>query len=159
MGRRSESSLFFGTTFDLYSPGAIHKLRMRTRGRSSSSLLVGCKHRASEVLLYIGGRGLVSQIIEPVTFARCAFIIALRNIALDGYLDTRRNIWNIYGTTYGLKYIYRKIRAIEQTRKLASLAISLAYLTPPSKIRNGSGAEDKRLEQHLLKQVTVQQFR
>ena len=54
--------------------------------------IVGCKHRASEVLLYIGGRGLVSQIIEPVTFARCAFIIALRNIALDGYLDTRRNI-------------------------------------------------------------------
>ena len=54
--------------------------------------LVGCKHRASEVLLHIGGRGLVSQIIEPVTFARCAFIIALRNIALDGYLDTRRNI-------------------------------------------------------------------
>ena len=36
--------------------------------------------------------GLVSQIIEPVTFACCAFIIALRNIALDGYLDTRRNI-------------------------------------------------------------------
>ena len=29
---------------------------------------------------------------EPVTFARCAFIIALRNIALDGYLDTHRNI-------------------------------------------------------------------
>ena len=55
-------------------------------------ILVGCKHRASEVLLYIGGRGLVSQIIEPVTFARCAFIIALRNITLDGYLDTRRNI-------------------------------------------------------------------
>ena len=54
--------------------------------------LVGCKHRASKVLLYIGGRGLVSQIIEPVTFARCAFINALRNIALDGYLDTRRNI-------------------------------------------------------------------
>ena len=54
--------------------------------------IVGCKHRASEVLLYIGGRGLVSQVIEPVTFARCAFIIALRNIALDGYLDTRRNI-------------------------------------------------------------------
>ena len=55
-------------------------------------ILVGCKHRASEVLLYIGGRGLVSQIIEAVTFARCAFIIALRNIALDGYLDTCRNI-------------------------------------------------------------------
>ena len=28
-------------------------------------------------------------------------IFALRNIALDGYLDTRRNIENIYGTTYG----------------------------------------------------------
>ena len=55
-------------------------------------IVVGCKHPASEVLLYIGGHGLVSQIIEPVTFARCAFIIALRNIALDGYLDTRRNI-------------------------------------------------------------------
>ena len=59
---------------------------------SLTIIIVGCKHRASEVLLYIGGRGLVSQIIEPVTFARCAFIIALRNIALDGYLDTRRNI-------------------------------------------------------------------
>ena len=34
------------------------------------NILVGCKHRASEILLYIGGRGLVSQIIEPVTFAR-----------------------------------------------------------------------------------------
>ena len=44
------------------------------------------------VLLYIGGRGLVSQIIELVMFGRCAFIIALWNIALDGYLDTRRNI-------------------------------------------------------------------
>ena len=56
-------------------------------------LLVGCKHRASEGVFYIGGRGCVlHQIIETVTFARCAFIIALRNIALDGYLDTRRNI-------------------------------------------------------------------
>ena len=55
-------------------------------------LLVGCKHRASEVLLYIGGRGFVCQIIEPVTFARCAFIFALRNIALDGYLEIHRNI-------------------------------------------------------------------
>ena len=61
-------------------------------GNNNNNILVGCKHRASEVLLYIGGRGLVCQIIEPVTFARCAFIIALRNIALDGYLDTRRNI-------------------------------------------------------------------
>ena len=36
--------------------------------------LVGCKHRASEGVFYIGGRGFVCQIIEPVTFARCAFI-------------------------------------------------------------------------------------
>ena len=57
-----------------------------------TSRMQASRYRASEVLLYIGGRGLVSQIIEPVTFARCAFIIALRNIALDGYLDTRRNI-------------------------------------------------------------------
>ena len=49
-------------------------------------------HRASEGVFYICGRGLVSQIIELVTFARCAFIFALCNIALRGYLDTRRNI-------------------------------------------------------------------
>ena len=55
-------------------------------------LLVGCKHRASEGLFYIRGREFVCQIIEPVTFARCAFIFALRNIALGVYLDTRRNI-------------------------------------------------------------------
>ena len=51
-------------------------------------LLVGCKHRASEGLFYIRGQGFVCQIIEPFTFARCAFIFALRNIALGGYLDT-----------------------------------------------------------------------
>ena len=68
-------------------------------------------------MFYIGGRGFVCQIIEPVTFARCAFIFALWNIALGGYLDTRRNI---YGTTYG---IYIENSCIEQTRKLASLAI------------------------------------
>ena len=45
-----------------------------------------------EGVFYIGGRGFVCQIIEPVTFARCAFIFALCNIALGGYLDTRRNI-------------------------------------------------------------------
>ena len=43
-------------------------------------------------MFYIGGRGFVCQIIEPVTFADCAFIFALRNIALGGYLDTRINI-------------------------------------------------------------------
>ena len=89
-------------------------------------------------MFYIGGCG---QIIEAVTFARCAFIFALRNIALGGYLDTSRNIkfYNNYGTTYGLKHNSTKnyiisgplnaleilyyIRAIERTRKLASLAI------------------------------------
>ena len=40
------------------------------------------------VLHIIGGRGCVLSTIEPVTFARCAFIVALRNIALGGYLDT-----------------------------------------------------------------------
>ena len=56
-------------------------------------LIIGCKHRASEGVFYIGGRGCVlCQFIEPITFARCAFIFGLRNIALGGYLDTRRNI-------------------------------------------------------------------
>ena len=74
-------------------------------------------------MFYIGSRGFVCQIIEPVTFAHCTFIFALRNIALGRYLDTRRNI---YGTTYGLKHIYiAKIRAIEYTRKLAPLAIKV----------------------------------
>ena len=50
------------------------------------------KHRASEGVFYIGGRGFVCQIIEPVTFARCASVNSWRNIALGGYLDTRRNI-------------------------------------------------------------------
>ena len=69
--------------------------------------LVGCKHRASEGVFYIGGRSCVlCQFIEPFTFACCAFIFALQNIALCEYLDTRRNISNIYGMTYGLKHIY-----------------------------------------------------
>ena len=52
---------------------------------------------------------LLCQFIESVTFARCAFIFALRNITLSGYLDTRRNIYNIYDTTHGLKYMYIRI--------------------------------------------------
>ena len=44
-------------------------------------------------MFYIGGHGCVlCKFIEPVTFVRCAFIFALRNIALGGYLDTRRNM-------------------------------------------------------------------
>ena len=82
-------------------------------------------------MFYIGGRGCVlCQFIDPVTFACCAFIFALRNIALGGYLDTRRNFKNIYGMTVNLKYIHiyiyiAKFRAIEHTRKLASFAIIL----------------------------------
>ena len=57
-------------------------------------------------MFYIGGRGcILLQFIEPVTFARCAFIFALRNIALGGYLDTHRNIYNICGMMVDLKYI------------------------------------------------------
>ena len=38
---------------------------------------MGCKHRASEGVFYIGGRDCVlCLLIEPVTFGRCAFIIA-----------------------------------------------------------------------------------
>ena len=56
-------------------------------------ILVGKKHWASEGMFYIGGRNCVlCQFIEPVMFARFAFIFALRNIAKSGYLDTRRNI-------------------------------------------------------------------
>ena len=43
-------------------------------------------------MFYIGGRGLVCQVLEQVIFARGAFIFALRNIALGGYLDTSKNI-------------------------------------------------------------------
>ena len=47
---------------------------------------------------YIGGHGCVlCQFIEPVTFARCTFIFALRNIALGGYLDTRRRLTYVIG--------------------------------------------------------------
>ena len=38
-----------------------------------------------------------------------------RNITLGGYLDTRRNIENIYGTMYGPKKYIAKILAIVQT--------------------------------------------
>ena len=44
-------------------------------------------------MFYIGGRGCVlCQFIEPVMYARCAFIFALWNNALGVNLDTRRNI-------------------------------------------------------------------
>ena len=57
----------------------------------------------------ISGSTLLCQFIEPVTFARCTFIFASQNITLGGYLDVYTCI--------------AKIRAIEHTRKLASLVI------------------------------------
>ena len=63
-------------------------------------------------MFYIGGRSCVlCQFIEPVTFARCAFIFALRNIALGRYLDTRRSILehlrhNLRPETYIYMYIH-----------------------------------------------------
>ena len=80
-------------------PGGRRKRRRRRRrgeGEESNNINDNNnnnnKHRASEGMFYIGGHGFVCQIIEAVTFARCALIFALRNIALDGYLDTCRNI-------------------------------------------------------------------
>ena len=46
------------------------------------------QHWANEREFYIGGSTLLCQFIEPLTFAHCVFIFALRNIALRGYLDT-----------------------------------------------------------------------
>ena len=67
---------------------------------------------------YIGSRGCVlCQFIEPVTFARCVFIFALRNIALGRYL-----VEHIRHDVRPEKDI-AKLRAIERTRKLASPAI------------------------------------
>ena len=76
-------------------------------------------------MFYIGGRGFVCQIIELVTFARCAFIFALQNIALGGYLDTRRNINFRTFTARRTRYNYNYRKSVhEQTRKLTSLAIT-----------------------------------
>ena len=46
----------------------------------------------SSTYVHVGGSTLLCQFIELVTFVRCAYIFALRNITLGGYLDTRRNI-------------------------------------------------------------------
>ena len=80
----------FYANYASQKPGA--KIQI-TNNFVTHNKLVGCKYRASEGVFYIGGRGCVlCQFIEPVTFARCAFIFALWNIALGRYLDTRRNI-------------------------------------------------------------------
>ena len=48
-----------------------------------SCILVGCKHRASEGVFYIGDRGCVlCQFIQPVMFASCAFIFCIRNVEM-----------------------------------------------------------------------------
>ena len=42
------------------------------------NILVGCKHRASEGVLYIGGHGCVlCQFIEPVTFCALRVYICI----------------------------------------------------------------------------------
>ena len=61
------------------------------------------------------------------------FIFALRNITLDRYLDTRRkHLEHLWHDVRPEIYIYiAKIWAIEQTRKLASLAITRkCYIGP-----------------------------
>ena len=66
-------------------------------------------------MFYIGGRGCVlCQFIEPATFARCAFIFALRNIALGGYLDTRRNISNIILQNDGRPEIFKNEKHLKK---------------------------------------------
>ena len=63
-------------------------------------------------MFYIGGSGFVCQIIESVTFARCTFIFALRNIALGGYLDTRRNIKHLrHNVRPDIYTVYRVLNA------------------------------------------------
>ena len=98
--------------------------------------LVGCKHRASEGVFYIGGRE--CQFIELVMFARCAFIFALRNIALGGYLDTRRNT---YGTTYSLKQIYIYIKSVPLNSPESSLRLQLFPITVSGKLKYRSGCK------------------
>ena len=57
------------------------------------AILVRCKHRASEGVFYIGGRGCVlCQFIEPVTFASCAFLFPLQTITFSGCFNTRKII-------------------------------------------------------------------
>ena len=41
---------------------------------------------------YIGGSTFLCQFIEPITFARCAFIFAWWNNTLGGYLDTHEHL-------------------------------------------------------------------
>ena len=79
-------------------------------------ILVGCKHWASVDVFYIGGRCCVlCQFFEPVMFGRCTFIYALLNIVLGGYLDTRRNIYNIYGKTSSLKQIQCSVLCVKKS--------------------------------------------
>ena len=85
-------------------------------------------------MFHIGGRGFVCQIIEPVTFARCAFIFALRNIVLGGYLDTFRTFTARH--TDGLKYVMESVDTISRddpdsplTQYITNAGISRARYT------------------------------
>ena len=67
------------------------------------------------------------QFIEQVKFARCAFIRILHRGIIQ-WADIFLNIFRSCGLKYRNIYI-AKLRAIEQTRKLASLAIrTLTYV-------------------------------
>ena len=68
----------------------------RTDTESIYSALVECLKGKNIQLSNLIGMGFDGAATfsgkKPVTLACCAFIIALRNIALAGHLDTRRNI-------------------------------------------------------------------
>ena len=75
-----------GARISLSACGAA--LARRESGKSTS----GADERSSRMQSIGQAKSsstLLCQIIEPVTFARCVFMFALRNIALGGYLDTR----------------------------------------------------------------------
>ena len=72
---------------------------------------------------YIRRSKFLYQFIDPVTFSHCAFIFALRNITLGGYLDTQKHLEHLRHDERPDIYIV-KILAIETLyRKLASLAV------------------------------------
>ena len=72
-----------------------------------SQYLVGCKHRASEGVFYIGGFGCVLCLfIEPVKVFYLRVYVCIVEYRIGAYLDTCRNIKNTYGTKYGLKHIH-----------------------------------------------------
>ena len=70
--------------------------------------------------------------IEPVTFARCALILALRNITLDGYLDTRIP----YGAKFSRAVIFANFVNLDVIAKISSAKINLLYSSTATPIRH-----------------------